>query len=98
MSARPLPRPGVLDIEAYVPGKSGAPGVAKVYKLSSNETPLGASPKAVEAVRRAAGELAFYPDGAATRLREAIAQRYGLDPERIVCGAGSEALLPLLLH
>jgi histidinol-phosphate aminotransferase len=88
----------VLEIEAYVPGQSGAPGVAKVYKLSSNETPLGASPKAIEAVRRAAGELAFYPDGAATRLRQAIAQRYGLDPERIVCGAGSDELLSLVTH
>ena len=48
---RPQPRPGVLDIEAYVPGKSTAPGVAKVFKLSSNETPLGPSPKAVEAYR-----------------------------------------------
>src|SRR3954453_3166486 len=98
MSSRPLPRPGVLAIEAYVPGKSGAPGVPKVYKLSSNETPLGPSPKAVEAVRREAGELAFYPDGAATRLREAIAQKYGLDPERIVCGAGSDELLSLVTH
>ena len=46
MSAnRPQPRPGVLDIEAYVPGKSTAPGVAKVFKLSSNETPLGPEPE-----------------------------------------------------
>ena len=50
MSAtRPTPRPGVLDIQAYVPGKSSAPGVAKVFKLSSNETPLGPSRKAIEA-------------------------------------------------
>src|SRR5262249_37321714 len=40
---RPQPRPGVLEIEAYVPGKSAAPGVARVFKLSSNETPLGPS-------------------------------------------------------
>src|SRR3954466_16353695 len=98
MSPRPLPRPGVLVTEAYVPGKSGAPGVAKVHKLSSNETPLGPSLKALEAVRRAAGELAFYPDGAAMKLREAIAQKYGLDPERIVCGAGSDELLSLVTH
>jgi histidinol-phosphate aminotransferase len=45
----PTPRPGILDIAAYVPGKEHAPGVAKVYKLSSNETPLGPSPKAIEA-------------------------------------------------
>src|SRR3954467_10968436 len=98
MSARPVPRPGVLEIEAYVPGKSGAAGVAKIHKLSSNETPLGPSPRAVEAVKRSAGELAFYPDGAATKLREAIAAKYGLDPARIVCGAGSDELLNLLTH
>jgi histidinol-phosphate aminotransferase len=96
MSPRPLPRPGVLEIEAYVPGKSGAPGVAKVHKLSSNETPLGPSPKAIEAVRRAAGELESYPDGTAAALREAIGAKHGLDPARIVCGAGSDELLSLL--
>ena len=49
MTSRPQPRPGVLDISPYVPGKSSAPGVAKVFKLSSNETPLGPSPKAIAA-------------------------------------------------
>jgi histidinol-phosphate aminotransferase len=96
MSPRPQPRPGVLEIEAYVPGKSGAPGVAKVHKLSSNETPLGPSPRAIEAVRRAAGELESYPDGTAAALREAIGAKHGLDPARIVCGAGSDELLSLL--
>ena len=48
---RPIPRSSVMEIEAYVPGKSGAPGAMKVYKLSSNETPLGPSPKAVAAFR-----------------------------------------------
>jgi histidinol-phosphate aminotransferase len=98
MSARPVPRPGVLEIEAYVPGKSGAAGVSKIHKLSSNETPLGPSQRAMEAVKRSASELAFYPDGAATKLREAIAAKYGLDPARIVCGAGSDELLNLLTH
>jgi histidinol-phosphate aminotransferase len=98
MSARPVPRPGVLDIQAYVPGKSGTAGVAKIYKLSSNETPLGPSPKAIAAAKAVAAELEFYPDGAATKLREAIAAKYGLDPARIVCGAGSDELLNLLTH
>src|SRR5918993_3480344 len=92
---RPEPRPGVLQIEAYVPGKSAAPGVAKIHKLSSNETPLGPSPLALEAIR-AADHFEHYPDGSATRLREAIAAKYGLDPARILCGSGSDELLSLV--
>ena len=93
---RPVPRPGVLDIEAYEPGRSHAPGATKVYKLSSNETPLGPSPKAIEAFHAAADSLAYYPDGAARDLREAIGRTIGLDPARIICGAGSDELLNLL--
>ena len=85
-----------MAIHAYVPGKSNAPGVAKVYKLSSNETPLGPSPRAVEAYRSVAGHLQDYPDGGATDLREAIGRVFGLDPARIVCGFGSDDLLTLL--
>src|SRR6516225_5499916 len=97
MSAmRPQPRPGVLEIDAYVPGKSSAPGVAKVFKLSTNETPLGPSPRAIEAYKSVAGHLESYPDGSATALREAIGRVFGLDPDRIVCGAGSDDLLNLL--
>jgi histidinol-phosphate aminotransferase len=94
--SRPQPRPGVLDIKAYVPGKSSAPGVAKVFKLSSNETPLGASPQAIAAYNEIGSLLHDYPDGAATALREAIGRTYGLDPDRIVCGAGSDDLLNLI--
>ncbi len=96
MSARPVPRHGVMSIEAYSPGKSAAPHGVKVHKLSSNETPLGPSPKAVEAAGAAIAKLAFYPDGGATRLRDAIAHKFGLDPARIVCGNGSDELLSLL--
>ena len=96
MSVYPQPRAGVLDIEPYVPGKSSAPGVAKVFKLSSNETPLGPSPHAIEAYKKVAAHLEDYPDGAASALREAIGRAFGLDPARIVCGAGSDDLLNLL--
>jgi histidinol-phosphate aminotransferase len=95
---RPIPRPGVLDIEAYVPGESSAPGVVKVFKLSSNETPLGPSPRALAAYKAAAVHLQDYPDGSAKKLREAIGRSFGLDPDRIVCGAGSDDLLHLLAH
>ncbi len=92
----PRPRPGVLDIAAYVPGKSSAPGAIKVFKLSSNETPLGPSPRAIEAYKSVADRLHEYPDGEASELREAIGRAFGLDPDRIVCGAGSDDLLHLL--
>ena len=94
---RPRPRPGILDIAAYVPGKSSAKG-SKIFKLSSNESPLGASPLAIDAFKRSADRLELYPDGSAKSLREAIASRYGLMPENIVCGAGSDELLQLLAH
>jgi histidinol-phosphate aminotransferase len=93
---RPQPRPGVLAIEPYVPGKSSATGVRRIFKLSSNETPLGPSAKAVAAFREVGDHLQDYPDGASTALREAIGHAFGLDPERIVCGAGSDDLLNLL--
>ena len=93
---RPQPRPGVLAIDPYVPGKSKAPGVARVFKLSSNETPLGPSPKAVAAYHAVGEHLQDYPDGDSTALREAIGRTFGLDPSRIVCGAGSDDLLNLI--
>ena len=93
---RPQPRPGVLDIAPYIPGKSAAPGVAKVFKLSSNETPLGPSERAIAAYRAVGDHLEDYPDGSASALREAIGEVFGLDPDRIVCGAGSDDLLNLL--
>lgn len=95
--SHPQPKPGILDISAYVPGKSGAKG-AKVHKLSSNESPIGASARAIAAYKAGADTLELYPDGAATALRTAIANRYGLMAENIVCGAGSDELLQLLAH
>ena len=96
---RPRPHAGILAADPYVPGKSGAPGVVgPVYKLSSNETPLGASPRAIEAFRSAADALPAYPDSAATPLRGALGRRHGLDPSRIVCGAGSDELLYTLAN
>ena len=96
MPVRPQPRPGVLEISPYVPGKSQAPGAAKVFKLSSNETPLGPSPKAIAAYHAVAEHLQDYPEGSSADLRDAIGRAFGLDPDRIVCGAGSDDILNLL--
>jgi histidinol-phosphate aminotransferase len=86
-----------MDIDAYVPGKSAAPaGVAKVWKLSSNENPLGASPAAIEAAKAAAERMELYPDGTAMRLRQAIAETHGLNVANIMCFNGSDEALALL--
>jgi histidinol-phosphate aminotransferase len=95
---KPIPKPGVMDIAAYVGGKSSAkPGVT-VVKLSSNETPLGPSPLAAKAFVQAATALHRYPDGSALKLREAIAEMQKLPIDNIVCGAGSDELIGLLIH
>src|SRR2546428_6326252 len=93
---RPRPRPAISCIDPYVPGESAAPGSSKVFKLSANETPLGPSPRARDALRAFADRLRDYPDGAATALREALGAKHGLDPARIVCGAGSDQIFQLL--
>ncbi|MEM8628399.1 MAG: histidinol-phosphate transaminase, partial [Pseudomonadota bacterium] len=88
--AAPRPQTGIMEIAAYVPGHAGkGVGGAAPMKLSSNENPHGPSPRAREAAVAAMGDLARYPDGASTALREAIAQTHGLEADRIVCGAGS---------
>lgn len=94
--ALPQPRPGIMDIKPYKPGASEAPGAVEVHKLSSNESALGASPKAIEAFRTVAEKMFLYPDGASAKLREKIGETHGLDPSQIVCGAGSDELLQLL--
>jgi histidinol-phosphate aminotransferase len=87
-----------MKIPPYVPGKDSVDGRKTIAKLSSNEGALGPSPKAMAAYAKAAAELHRYPDGNATALRAAIGRHYGLDAKRIVCGAGSDELLNLLVR
>jgi len=90
------PQPGIMDIELYQGGKSDLAGRTDVLKLSSNENPRGPSPAAVAALREAAGRMHRYPSTDHGALRRAIGEVHGLDPERIVCGAGSDEILSLL--
>jgi histidinol-phosphate aminotransferase len=94
----PQPKPGILAISPYVGGKSSAKGTARIVKLSSNETPLGPSPAAIKAFTDSAATLHRYPDGTAIKLREAIAEAKLLPVEHIICGAGSDELIGLLVH
>ena len=89
----PAPRPAVLSIAAYVPGAHTLAGSNRVAKLSANEGPFGPPPTARAAAIAAAETLHRYPDGGSVELRRAIGRRFGLDPERIVCGTGSDELI-----
>lgn len=95
-AAKPVPKPGIMDIHAYVPGKATADGVANPVKLSANENILGSSPKAREAFVGAADELQMYPDSRTSILRDAIAGRFRLEPERLIFGCGSDEVFALL--
>lgn len=88
----PKPLESILEITPYVPGLSSDAG----HKLSSNENPLGCSQAVRDAIAASLDHLEIYPDGGSNKLRDAIADRYGLDPARIVCGAGSDEIFQLL--
>ena len=90
------PRTGILEISPYVGGRSRIEGRDKAIKLSSNESALGPSPRALEAYRALDGLLYRSPDGGSSALTEAIGAVHGLEAARIVCGAGSDELLQLL--
>src|SRR5438876_1576852 len=94
----PVPRPGILEISPYIGGEAKVAGIEHPIRLASNESALGPSSKAMAAYRALANEVHRYPDGNAQQLREALGQFHGLDPARIVCGAGSDELIALLLR
>jgi histidinol-phosphate aminotransferase len=96
MTATIRPQPGILDIALYEGGKSVARGAAEPVKLSSNENPFGPSPRAIEAFQRASHTLHRYPNTDHAQLRRAIGEVHGLDPDRIICGVGSDEILHFL--
>jgi len=96
MTSQINPQPGIMQIALYEGGKATLTGVNNVIKLSSNENPLGPSNAAIEAVRRAALDMHRYPSTDHLALRNAIGQVHGLDPARVICGAGSDEVIAFL--
>ncbi len=95
----------LVDGEIYVPGLSGEYVSSKygvpiedIAKLASAENPHGASPLAVAAVEAARGRLSLYPDWTARHLREAIADKYGFEPDSVVCGSGETEVISLVIR
>lgn len=98
-SARtPKPHDWIADMAPYVPGRAKLHGVAKPIKLSSNESAFGPSPKALEALSLDNEALLRYPEADSAALRAEIAALHNIDADRIVCGAGSDDILTLLIH
>ncbi|MGO8969191.1 MAG: histidinol-phosphate transaminase [Myxococcaceae bacterium] len=100
---RPLVEPYVESLKPYVPGKPAADarletGLPDMVKLASNENPLGPSPKAVEAMRRAAAETHLYPEGSSRELTQAIARSLAVKPEQVFVGSGSNEVIELLIR
>lgn len=95
-ASSPQPRPGVMDIPLYVAGEDSVTGFARVIKLASNESPLDISSNALDAYAATASRLHRYPDATATALRRAIAQKFALESEQVVCACGSEEILHLV--
>ncbi len=105
MSIESFANQHVLELVAYQPGKPIEETARElgldphdIVKLASNENPLGPSPKAVEAVARAAAGVNIYPDGAAFRLRSAIAEFCGVEFDQTVVGTGSSEVIELMCH
>ena len=92
----PRPRPGILDIAPYVGGEAKIPASSARSGSPRTRARWGPAPRRVAAYRALAGEIHRYPDGGAPALRAALGQHHGLDPARIVCGAGSDELIGLL--
>ncbi len=98
---RELWRPVLEKVAPYDAGKSlealaAELGIEAVIRLSANESPLGPSPRAVEALQREAARAHLYPDGGSTELRAAIGRELGVGADWIMAGNGADELLVLI--
>src|SRR5215831_965129 len=98
-----LTRADLDALPSYVPGRSPADlarelGLAEAIKLASNEVPYGPLPGVVEAITEAAAGVHRYPDMGVVAVREALAERHGVDPERLATGCGSVAMAEHLVR
>src|SRR5579884_3275165 len=94
--------PYIENLRPYEAGRSAEDvrrqyGLARVFKLASNENPLGPSPKAVEAITRSLGDLHRYPDGGLA-LRAVLAEKYDLKVENVIAGSGSEGIMSNIIR
>jgi len=91
-----ISRPGIKDAPLYIPGSHEAAGDIEPAILSANENPLGPGAAVIAAYEAAGKHMFRYPEGGATDLRAAIAKRFNLNADHIICGSGSDELLTFI--
>ena len=89
---------GVQKLSPYIPGKPISEleremGISNIIKLASNENPLGSSPKAIEAMQKAIGDIELYPDGNGFELKKALSAKHNISMDGITLGNGSNDVL-----
>lgn len=94
--SRPEPKPAIMEIALYTGGEAHIDGFDSVLKLSSNENPVGPCPSAMRAYAAVADQMHRYPSTDHADLRASIGNAHGLQPNRIICGVGSDELLSLI--
>ena len=90
-----LPKPRKIDVERYIGGLSKLKKIDNPIKLSANESALGPSPKALEALQKDKDKVFKYPESDSNSLRNVIGKILNIDEERIICGSGSDQIFDL---
>ena len=90
-----LPKPRKIEIERYEGGLSQFKKIDNLIKLSSNESALGPSPRAMEAFQKEKDKIFKYPESESSSLRDIISKKFDINSERIICGAGSDQIFDL---
>ena len=93
-----LPKPVKFEVERYVEGLSKFKKIDNPIKLSANESALGASPKAIQAIEKDKDKIFKYPDSDSNSLREVLSKKFNIDSKRIICGSGSDQIFDLTCH
>src|SRR5438552_18807991 len=102
MESVPLVPPYIASLRPYEAGRTTESvrkqyGLTRIAKLASNENPLGASPKAIDAMKRALEGLNLYPNGGLD-LREVLASEYDVKVENVIAGSGSEGIMSNIIR
>tara|TARA_B110000438_G_C15744114_1_gene619887 strand:+ start:39 stop:1124 length:1086 start_codon:yes stop_codon:yes gene_type:complete len=92
----PLPKPIKINVERYIGGLSKFKKIDNPIKLSANESALGASPRAIKAFEKVKGTIFNYPESNSNSLRNAIAKKFSIKFNRIICGSGSDQIFDLV--